>query len=170
MAVLVDLIVAALKIIAELALTAGAIYSGISLFDRLTPGLDEWKEIRKGNPAVALLVAALTLAIVLLVSARIGDFVFYIQPDLPPLLSVKLLAIMFINYVLGLLAAVLIAFVTINLIDRITPDLEELSELKKGNLAVAMILAVALVLVMIGAGSSVETLFTIIKDLESAII
>lgn len=166
----VDIVVSVVKIIAAMALSAGALYSGISLFDRLTPGLDEWKEIKKGNSAVAVLLSSLMLSIIILASARIGDLVFYIQADLPLLLSVKLLALMFINYLLGLLAAVTIAFITVNLIDRITPDLEELAELKKGNIAVAIILSVSLILVALGASGPLEILFNLIKSLESVIL
>lgn len=36
---------------------------GIKLFDLVTPGLDEMEELRKGNMAVAIVVAAVILAI-----------------------------------------------------------------------------------------------------------
>lgn len=36
---------------------------GVKLFDLVTPGLDEMEELRKGNMAVAIVLAAVILAI-----------------------------------------------------------------------------------------------------------
>ncbi len=36
---------------------------GVWFFDKMTPGLDEMEELRKGNVAVAVVVAAVILAI-----------------------------------------------------------------------------------------------------------
>lgn len=36
---------------------------GVWFFDKMTPGLDEMEELRKGNIAVAIVVAAVILAI-----------------------------------------------------------------------------------------------------------
>ncbi len=36
---------------------------GVKLFDLVTPGLDEMEELRKGNMAVAIVVAAVIIAI-----------------------------------------------------------------------------------------------------------
>lgn len=36
---------------------------GVWFFDKMTPGLDEMEELRKGNVAVAIVVAAVILAI-----------------------------------------------------------------------------------------------------------
>lgn len=36
---------------------------GVKFFDMMTPGLDEMEELRKGNIAVAIVIAAVILAI-----------------------------------------------------------------------------------------------------------
>ncbi|MBK6846596.1 MAG: DUF350 domain-containing protein [Proteobacteria bacterium] len=35
----------------------------IKVFDLLSPGIDEWEEIKKGNWGVALIIAALVLSV-----------------------------------------------------------------------------------------------------------
>jgi uncharacterized membrane protein YjfL (UPF0719 family) len=36
---------------------------GLKVFSALTPGIDEWAELKKGNTSVAILWAAFTLAV-----------------------------------------------------------------------------------------------------------
>ena len=170
--VAVDLIRMMAGILAALVFSAGALYTGMGLLDRLTSGIDEWKEIRKGNAAVGLLFATVMISMILLIGPRIAEMVYPIQNDmgLPATQLIVLLLFTLVNYLLGLLAAIVLIYLTINLIDRITPDLEELAELKKGNLAVALILSAALVLVVLTASTGMENLFSMIKSVESLFI
>lgn len=46
---------------------AGAIAIGFRVLNLLTPGLNEWEELRKGNMAVGVLWAAFTLAVAIVV-------------------------------------------------------------------------------------------------------
>ena len=48
---------------------AGAIAIGLRIFSWLTPGINEWEEIKKGNLSVALLWAAFVLAVAAVVIA-----------------------------------------------------------------------------------------------------
>lgn len=166
----IGFIVAALKLIAAIILSIGGIYTGVNLLDRLTQGIDEWKEIRKGNVAIGLLIAAVMASIIFLVQPRITDFVFSIRTDLPLGTVAKLLAITFVNYLLGLLASVFVIFLSINVIDRITHDLDEFSELKKGNVAVALILAAALVLVTLAVKAPLDSAFTMLISMETSLL
>jgi uncharacterized membrane protein YjfL (UPF0719 family) len=171
MAVLaVELVIAVFRIISALVFSAGALYSGMNLLDRLTPGIDEWKEIKKGNAALGILFAAVMISTFLIVEPRISDLLLYIQGDLPVLLTIKLITLMTLNYLAALFSGILMIYLTIGLIDRITPDLDELAELKKGNLAVAIILSVALILIIVAGSVPLETIFSIIKDMESTIV
>jgi len=159
-------VVVVLRILFAIVLSAGAVYSGISLLDKLTAGIDEWKEIKKGNIAIAILFTAVMVAVLLIMEPRINDFVGLISAAPDVVLSLELLALSLLNYLLGLLASVILLFLTINLIDRITQDLDEFSELKKGNAAVGLILATAILLVLLVAKGPLETGFTMLKLLE----
>lgn len=53
---------------------------GFRLFDRLTPGLDEFEEIRSGNVAVAVFMGFFVLAVCFLISAGVQGLVRALVP------------------------------------------------------------------------------------------
>jgi uncharacterized membrane protein YjfL (UPF0719 family) len=169
----VSFAVAALRLLAAVCFSAGAIYTGMALFDRLTAGIEEWKEMKKGNSAIGLLFVSVICSMMLLMETRISDLVFAIQAESAAVswhVVFLVLAFTSLNYLLGLLASVVLIFLTLNIIDKITPDLDELAELKKGNVAVALVLAAAVVLVILAARQPFESGFDILISLESAFL
>jgi uncharacterized membrane protein YjfL (UPF0719 family) len=48
---------------------AAAIAIGLKVFSLLTPGFNEWEELRKGNNSVAILWAAFVIAVAIVVVA-----------------------------------------------------------------------------------------------------
>ena len=137
------------RVLVAIILSAGALYSGMNMLDRITPDLDEWKEIKKGNLALGILFAAVMISLVLLIEPRIIDFVSNIRIDVAPITAAKLLIVTLFNYIIGLLSGIFVIYLTLHIIDRITPDLDEMKEMKKGNIAVALIYSVALILVIL---------------------
>lgn len=166
----IQFIVALLKLIAGIVLSIGAVYTSVNLLDRLTSGIDEWKEIKKGNLAIGLFMAAVMFSVILLTESRITDVVLSLSPDFSIEIMLKLLLITLFNYLLGLLAGVFVIFLSINLIARLTHDLDEFGELKKGNVAVALFIATALIIIMIAAKTPVEYAFTMLKSMETALL
>ena len=168
--ILIDIVFACIGIIIAMVLSAGALYSGIGILDNMTKGIDEWKLIKKGNVAVGVLYATVMASMIILIAPRILDIMFAlsISMDLVPFLIT--LAVALFNYVLGLLISLGIIFLSINVIDKLTSDLEEFKELAKGNVAVALIMSIALLSIVYVVGGSMELLFGIIKSLEYAII
>jgi len=45
---------------------------GLYMWDRLTPNIKEWEEIKKNNTAVALVMSAVIIAFAIIVAAAIG--------------------------------------------------------------------------------------------------
>jgi uncharacterized membrane protein YjfL (UPF0719 family) len=165
--------IAALRILAAIGLSAGALYTGIGLFDMLTSGIDEWKEMKKGNVAIGIVLVSVMASMLLLMEQRIGELVFAIQaatPTLPWSVVALIFCFTLLNYLLGLLVAVLLIFLTINLVDRITHDLDEFAEIKKGNIAVAIVLAAAVLLVVVALRPPFESAFTMLVNLESTLL
>ncbi len=158
------------KVLAAMVLSAGAIYSGMGALDRLTSGIDEWKEVKKGNLAIGAVLVSVMAATLLLVEPRVRELVFAVSLDLPALFVLKLLIVSLLNYVLGLLAAIFVVFLTINLVDRLTRDIDEFSELKKGNLAVGLILASSILLVAFAVKPSFESAFEALQAMESLLV
>jgi uncharacterized membrane protein YjfL (UPF0719 family) len=57
---------ALLHVVLSLAVGTGVLALGVLLFDRMTPGLDELDEVRKGNVSLALVLSAILLVLALL--------------------------------------------------------------------------------------------------------
>ncbi|MBI5047274.1 DUF350 domain-containing protein [Candidatus Micrarchaeota archaeon] len=163
---LVGFVFAFVKILVTIVLSLGAAYSGISFLDKLTRGIDEWKEIKKGNLAVGVLYSAVILSLALLVMPRIEDFVMYVAPNANVSTAFYSLAVTFVNYLLSLFLGVFFIYLTINLLDYVTTDLDEMDALKKGNVTVALIMAVVIISVMIVARFPFENIFVLLKSVE----
>lgn len=166
----IQFFVAVLKILGAIVLSIGALYTGIKMLDSLTQGIDEWKEIKKGNLAVGILYTAVIVSLIVLIAPRIDQFVSFIQPALPLQTTVVLLLLAFLNYLLDLLLSIVIIYLTINLINKLTVDLDEMMELKKGNVAVALIMSAILLSVAFVSRFSLDYTFNIINALESLIL
>lgn len=165
--------IAAARILSSIVLSAGALYAGVGFFDRMTSGLEEWKEMKKGNVAIGILLVSVMAGMLLLMEQRIGELVFAIQIPTAaiPLHTVSLiLAFTVLNYLLGLILGVFVIFLAINLVDRITTGVNELSELKKGNVAMALVLSAAIFLIVFAARPSIESAFTALLSLESTFL
>ncbi len=162
--------ITALRIVAAMALSAGALYSGIALLDRLTSGIDEWKELKKGNAAMGILVLSVMASFILLMEPLIVAAVYSIRADLPAQTLALVIAFTLLNYLAGLLASIVLVFLAINLADRLTPDIEEFAELKKGNVAVALVLGAALLFISLAVRGPFESAFDMLISLESGLL
>lgn len=66
-----SLIVSVLQLVLGLILAIAGIYLSLNIFDRLTKGIDEFEEIRKGNVAVALEMAGVIIAVALILQSGV---------------------------------------------------------------------------------------------------
>lgn len=158
------------RILASVVLSAAALYGGMNIFDRMTAGIDEWKEIKKGNLAVGLLLAAVMASMMVMLQPRILDVVANIRADIAPTAVALLLLLTFVNYAAGILAGAALVFLTLSLIDRLTPDLDEMAELKKGNVAVALVYSLALLLVVFAVNVPLQDAFSLLLQAESLLL
>lgn len=168
--IVISAILVIVRILASVVLSAAALYGGMSIFDRMTAGIDEWKEIRKGNVAVGLLLAAVMAGMMIMLQPRILDVVANIRADIAPLAVAELILLTFVNYIVGVIVASAVTLLTLSLIDRLTPDLDEMSELKKGNLAVALVYSLALVLVVFAVNVPLQDAFSLLLQAESLLL
>ncbi len=134
-----------LRFFASVILAVLSVYFGVRAFDKLTQGIHEIKELKKGNMAVAIMTAAIIIAIAAMVRSGVHEFSQGIQPEYSISL---LLAVGFINLVklaFGLIAAVITIYLSLNMLDRLTEFIDEVKELKKGNAAIAVLVAGVLI-------------------------
>jgi uncharacterized membrane protein YjfL (UPF0719 family) len=138
-------------------LAALAAYIGLYVVNRATRDVDEWAELRRGNPAIGIVVGAAIagLAIILRPTLVLVEVRPDVAPVLRPLVSLGALALQF---VLALLIGLLAMAFTLWLFNRLTRELDEVAELAKGNVAVAALLAGVLLAVALLVAPAVEAL------------
>jgi uncharacterized membrane protein YjfL (UPF0719 family) len=149
-------IAAFVQLIVGLALAMGSVYIGLKMFDRLTKGVDEWAQIKKGNVAVGIVMAAVIFAIANVVQSGVVTITSGLGANQDVGKMLVSLLIGFINLAIGLIAAVVSVWIAIKVLDRITTDIDEMAELQKGNVAVAVIMAGVLIAVSFVIGSAVS--------------
>jgi len=78
------------KLVSSVMLAVGSIYIGLKAFDKLTAGIDELLEIKKGNVAVGVFFFSILIAIAILIRPGVSDFAAGIDPGY----SLKLMAVL----------------------------------------------------------------------------
>ena len=80
------------------------------------------------------------------------------------------IAFSILNFLVSLPIAIIVIYLAFHLVDRLTVDVSEISELKKGNIAMSLVFSVSVLLVSFLATLPMESLFILIKSVESLLI
>lgn len=166
---LMNLVLAVIQFLFGLALGIGTIYLSIRLFDKFTHGINEWNELKKGNIAVGILFAAVILSIAIIIQEGVMALTNYISEEMSlPVLLVTLI-IGLINLTIAVLIAILAVYVALRVLDKITSEIDEMEELKKGNVAVAILMSAVLLAVSFvikGAVAGITNIINVVTILE----
>jgi putative membrane protein len=143
-------------------LSAIAAYLAFYLFQWFTRNLDEWEELRQGNPAVGIVVGAIliSVAIVLQPALSVSTDTWDVGGDL----FFRVLLAEALQLAVGLVLAVITLALALYLFAGLTRGIDEVEEIKNGNLAVASLLAG----VVIGVGLLVSQAMAQIMTLVSS--
>jgi uncharacterized membrane protein YjfL (UPF0719 family) len=68
---MVSLVIAVLQLLLGIVLAIGGIYLALNILDRLTKGISEFEELRKGNVAVALEMAGVIIAVAVIIQTGV---------------------------------------------------------------------------------------------------
>ncbi len=143
---LINAVIGIIQLVIAIILAVVALYIGFSVLGKITKGIDEEKEIAKGNTAVGILVASVFFAIGIVVqsgvvgiSKGISLALSVISTDMT--LAIAILIISVLQLVLGIVLAIIAIYLALNILDKLTKGIEEFEELKKGNVAVALEMA-----------------------------
>jgi len=132
-----------------------ALYIGFSVFGKVTKDVDEQKELKKGNVAFGIIVAAIFIAIGIMVQSGVAGISVGISKaatlGFASVDGITVIIVAIVQLVLGVLLAVGAIYLALSVLDRFTRELAEFEELKKGNVAVALemagvIIAVSLII------------------------
>ncbi|MBS3068913.1 DUF350 domain-containing protein [Candidatus Micrarchaeota archaeon] len=119
-------------------------YVGLKMFDRITKGISEMKELKKGNVAVGILMGAVIISIANVVQHGVISLTASMLPGMGFYPILAAFAIGIVNLLLGLVVAVVAIYLAIYLLDRITPEFDEWKEVANGNVAVAILMSAVL--------------------------
>lgn len=154
---LAGIAIAFFKLIVGLILSIGSVYFGIFLLDKLTPNIDEWKEIKKGNFSVGVLLAGVVLSIAVIIEGVVSNVIQAISPATSFAAIAGVLLVACIQLLIGLIVSVFAIYLAIRVLDNLTPDIDEISELKKGNIAVATVMAAIMLAIAFVIKSAVDS-------------
>lgn len=136
---LVTAFVGLIQLLIAILLAVVALYIGYSTFSRITKGMDEQQELMKGNTAVGIIIAAVFFAIALVVQSGVAGISVGIMNALEG--DWWALVAAFVQLILGIILAIAAIYLALNILDRLTKGVDEFAELKKGNVAVALMMA-----------------------------
>lgn len=128
------------QLIIALILAVVALYIALSVLGRITRGIEEEKEIAKGNAAVGILVASVFIAIAYVVQSGVLGISVAISSLDPYKITVG-----FLQLILGIILAIVAIYIALSVLDRITKGIDEFEELRKGNVAVALEMAAVII-------------------------
>ncbi|NYT06830.1 MAG: DUF350 domain-containing protein [Methanomicrobiales archaeon] len=136
---LVNAFVGLIQLIIAIILAVVALYIGYSTFSKITGGMDETSELKNGNVAVGIVIAAILFAIAIVVQSGVAGISMGIMDALAgDWLS---LVAAFIQLMLGIILAIAAIYLSLNVMDRLTKDIDEFAELKRGNVAISLMMA-----------------------------
>jgi uncharacterized membrane protein YjfL (UPF0719 family) len=138
---LVAFLAGLVQFIVGLFLAMFSVYIGLKMFDKLTKGVNEWDEIKKGNVAVGILLAAVIISIATVVQGGVLRITASIGGGQSISVMAVGLAVGIVNLVIGIIAAIIAIYIAVRVLDKITKDIDEMKEISKGNIAVAIIMA-----------------------------
>ena len=146
-------VVGILQLVISIILAVVALYIGFSVFGKITKGIDEEKEIAKGNTAIGIIVASVFIAIGIVVQSGVqGISVGLSQAMQVGILSsagIAIIIVSIVQLVLGIVLAIAAIYLALNILDKLTKGIDEFAELKKGNVAVALEMAGVIITVAI---------------------
>jgi uncharacterized membrane protein YjfL (UPF0719 family) len=144
-------------------LGAVATYMSVVLFDRATQGIDEWEELKRGNAAVGIVLGAMVVAVTSVLRPALKMPISGWDVGTSRLFVA--LGVEAVQLLVGLILAVVSILFAVWLFDMLTTRLDEWSELKRGNVAVATLLAGVIIGVSLLIGVALDGLFQLVTPL-----
>jgi uncharacterized membrane protein YjfL (UPF0719 family) len=159
-----ELFLSLIQLVVAIVLSAIAAFLAFYLFQWFTRDLDEWEALRQGNPAVGVVLGAILVSVAIILRPALA-----LDPsawDAGRALFVQVLLAAALQLVVGLVFAVATLTLALYLFATLTRGIDEVEELKNGNLAIAGLLAG----VVIGVGLMVSQAVGQIMTLVSSIL
>ena len=142
-------------------------FTGFKIFDFLTRKIDEIAELKSNNIAISVLISSFIFSMMILIKSSIKPSIDTFETLLEKNASIQniLLAILFI--IVFFIGAAIIAFIVLWLAMKafmlLTTTIDEMTEIKNNNIAVAIIIAVLLISAALLLSHGLNSLFEGLK-------
>lgn len=162
----VGLLIAIAQVLVSLVFAMMAVYAGIRIFDKFTKGIDEMAELKRGNVAIGVLLGAVILSYATVIAGGVGSLTNVVlnvgNATLMGTLTGLVGGIVNLLIALGLASAAI--YLALNIFGKITKGIDEEAELRRGNLAMAFLLAAILLAVSTVIASGVASVGAAISN------
>ncbi len=139
-----------------------SIYAGLRILNYFTKNLDEFKELKKGNVAVGVLVFSIVISVAIIIEPILSDSFLSSLGDFKGQ-SFAFFVLGFIGkIILGIIAAMVTIYFSMTVFDQLTPSLNEINELKKGNMGLALLFSGVIIAVSFMVKNAVVYLINLI--------
>jgi uncharacterized membrane protein YjfL (UPF0719 family) len=143
-------VLAFLRLILAIIFAIAALYIASWVLGKITKEIDEWKEIGKGNYAVAIYMAGIFISVAIIVGPGIiGLF---------RTLDAIGIVLGFAQLVLALILAVAMQYIGLSVLGRLTGGVNEWKELKNGNVAIGVVMAAIVIALSTIVAQGVESI------------
>ncbi|MGD2040766.1 MAG: DUF350 domain-containing protein, partial [Anaerolineae bacterium] len=137
-------------------------YLAFYLFQWFTRDLDEWEALRQGNPAVGAVLGAILVAVAIILRPALSvDSSYW---DVGTERFLRLMLAEAIQVAVGIVLSVLILALALYLFAALTRGIDEVQELKKGNLAVAGLFAGVVIAVALLVSQAIQDVMRLVAS------
>jgi len=138
-------------------------YLSFYLFQASTRKINEWEELRQGNPAIGIVLGAtiVAVAIVLRPALDVNTSLWDVGQDF----FVRVLLAQAVQIAIGLALSVIALALAVFLFATLTRGIDEITELKRGNVAIAGVLAGVLIGVGLMVSQAVAQIVSLVSSL-----
>src|SRR5581483_922287 len=135
----VGLVIAIIQVLVSLGFAMFAVYAGIRIFDRFTKNIDEMAELKRGNLAIGVLLGGVILSFATVIAGGVRSLTNVVLSIGARSVGSTLVGLVggILNLLIALGLASAAIFIALNIFGRLTKDMDEEAELKRGNVAVA---------------------------------
>lgn len=157
-----SLLLSLAQLIIAIILSAVLAFLSFYLFQWFTRDLDEWEELRQGNRAVGVVLGAILVATALILRPALAvDTTMW---DVGYQVYGRVLLAEALQLAVGLVLAVLALGLAVLIFAALTRGIDEIEELKRGNLAVGGLLGGVILGVGLMVSQAVEQVMTAISS------
>jgi uncharacterized membrane protein YjfL (UPF0719 family) len=133
-----------------------SIYLGFRFFDKLTVGIDELSELKKGNIAVAILLVFLSISIGIMLLGVIKNILQMFGNVVSPAMFIITFIMAIVQIVVSIILVSLVVYVGLKIYDSLTPTIDEIKEIKKGNIAIAIVLGGVMLVISLLVSTAID--------------